>query len=86
MKFIFALMALVILVLPVFAMPTNLMNDSSVCKMEFDTGSSFIGIFAWHNLATHRWEVKIGATTYEGSIMFPITFTGNDNGIVSIKN
>lgn len=67
MKVILAILTLIALVSPMLAMPYDMMNNTNVCKIGFDTGSSFIGIFAWHNLAEHTWEVIWGVTTYQGT-------------------
>lgn len=84
MKLILALVILLALVSPMLAMPDDMMNDTSVCKIGFDTGSSMIGIFAWHNLQTHQWEVVLGSSTYKGTSVIPDIFRGDDDGMVLV--
>jgi len=64
-------------------MPDDMLNNTDVCKIEFDTGSSMIGIFAWHNLTSHQWEVVVGTATYEG-VHASNLFTGDDDGMVEL--
>ena len=84
MRTILALLALIALVSPMLAMPNDMMNDSSVCKIGMDTGSSMLGIFAWQNPLTHNWEVQIGTVTYKGVAALPITYYGDEKGLVEI--
>jgi hypothetical protein len=84
MKYILASIILLALVSPILAMPTDMMNNSDVCKIGFDTGSSMIGIFAWHNLQTHQWEVVLGSVTYKGTSLVPGIFKGDDTSIVAV--
>ena len=64
-------------------MPDDMLNNTDVCKIEFDTGSSMIGIFAWHNLTSHQWEVVVGTATYKG-VHASNLFTGDDDGMVEL--
>lgn len=85
MRTIFALVAFMALVSLSTAMPDSAwVSDPSICKIAIDTGSSMVGIFAWQNPATDRWEVTIGGATHKGTSALPIIFYGDEQGVVKI--
>ena len=83
MRTIFAL-ALMALVSLTTAFPDNIENNPDVCKMLMDSGSSMSIVYVWHNPDTGVWEAKLGYGAYNGPVMLPITFGGDEMGTIDI--
>lgn len=61
-------------------------NNPEICKVQItNTDGSIVGVYVWLNNATGMWEAKIGADTWDSSIISPGVFRGDRNGYVDIN-
>ena len=84
MKYVLILVALIALVLPMLAMtPEEMMNDTHICKILVDLGSSMQTWAVWQDNATGMWTVQM-TTSYRG-ISTPLkTYYGDEDGFVVV--
>jgi hypothetical protein len=66
------------------AFPSIVDSDPSVCKVYIDNGQSMTVIYTWMNPATNLWESRVGYAKYNGPVMLPITFPGDELGKITI--
>ena len=85
MKTIAVLIGLVMLIGSAVAFPDMPWGDNpEVCKVQINTGASTTLLFTWFNNATNEWEVRLGAENWKKSVIYPITYRGDEKGMVEV--